>query len=340
LHYYRHAGLKAWIDDVMLRYQPRQAFVFSSAMADFVMAAPYGSVRRVVDFVDVDSDKWRQYAATKRWPTNWVYRRESAKLLTYDRSVAAAFDASVFVSAHEADLFREIAPESAHKVFDVANGVDFAYFSPDWPYQDPYGGDDRVLAFTGAMDYWPNVDAVRWFAIDLLPRVRERVPAARFAIVGANPTAEVRRLARLPGVTVTGRVPDVRPYLAHAAAVVAPLRISRGVQNKVLEAMAMAKAVIASQQALEGIAVEPGRDVLLADDGQSFALETIAALTAAHPEAIGRRARARVVDGYGWATNLARLDEILQGPPSGRRYAKAGNEIASLVGPQPEGRTR
>ncbi len=288
--------------------------------------------RRIIDFVDIDSDKWRQYATTRSWPTSWVYRRESRKLLDFERRVATAFDVSLFVSANEAALFRTKAPESAHKIFHVGNGVDHEYFSPERRYQDPFGGQADVLVFTGAMDYWPNVDAMCWFANDALPRIRDKVPAARLVIVGSNPSSAVRRLARLPGVTVTGRVADVRPYLVHAGAVVAPLRVSRGVQNKVLEAMAMARSVIATPCALEGIAAEPGHDVVMATADESFAVETVEILLGNKPRAIGTNARARVLDDYRWPASLARLEALIEGDVADKDSARSGSAQLHAVG--------
>jgi glycosyltransferase involved in cell wall biosynthesis len=162
------------------------------------------------------------------------------------------------------------------------------------------------------MDYWPNVDAVLHFADDVLPRVRAAVPDVQFCVVGANPVPEVRALAERPGITVTGRVPDVRPYVTHATVCVAPLRIARGLQNKVLEAMACARPVVVSPQALEGIDCTPGRDLLLAGEPTAFATACVELLQdPARAGAMGAAARALVVDRYSWASKMARLDETI-----------------------------
>ncbi|MBW8897819.1 MAG: TIGR03087 family PEP-CTERM/XrtA system glycosyltransferase, partial [Massilia sp.] len=256
LEYYRDPSLARWVDETVAKHNIERVLVFSGAMAQY--ADPYRSARRVVDFCDVDSDKWRQYADQKSWPMNWLYRYEARQLLAYERRVARDYDASLFVSAPEADLFRQLAPESTAKIGHFSNGVDTDYFSPDQPHADPYPAGERALVFTGAMDYWPNVDAVQWFAADIFPALRERFAGLKFYIVGSRPAPAVQELARLPGVVVTGTVPDVRPYIAHAAVSVAPLRIARGIQNKVLEAMAMATPVVVSPQALEGIDAVPG----------------------------------------------------------------------------------
>ncbi len=168
------------------------------------------------------------------------------------------------------------------------------------------------MTFTGTMGYRPNVDAVCWFAHEVLPLLRARHPALRFAVVGADPAPAVRRLASLPGVVVTGRVPDTRPWMAQADVVVAPLRIARGVQNKVLEAMSMARPVLATPAAFEGVRAEPGRDLLLAADAPAFAREALAVLSGAHP-GLGERARAAVERGHAWSRTLAALDPLMCG---------------------------
>ncbi|MEM7226385.1 MAG: TIGR03087 family PEP-CTERM/XrtA system glycosyltransferase [Pseudomonadota bacterium] len=312
LRYYRDKGLQDWVDGLLTKGEIDNILVFSSAMAQFVMGPAAAGLRRTMDFVDIDSDKWRQYAETRRWPASWIYRRESELLLAYERKVAAAFDASLFVSAAEAQSFRQLDQQSQAKVFHINNGVDHNYFSPEQDFECPYQENLSVIVFTGAMDYWPNEDAVTWFSKEILPRIRKSVPDAQFYIVGARPSAGVQGLADLPGVSVTGRVADVRPYLAHAAAVVAPLRVSRGVQNKVLEGMAMAKAVVSTPQALEGISVDE-QDVMIASDSTEFADHTISLLKANDRAAMGRRARQQVVEQYDWAKSLARLDDLLWG---------------------------
>ncbi|MDP1605282.1 MAG: TIGR03087 family PEP-CTERM/XrtA system glycosyltransferase [Rhodocyclaceae bacterium] len=207
------------------------AVIFSSVMADYL--PDMARLPTLVDFVDMDSAKWRQYATMHRWPLSWLYRREGERLLSFERDVAARARHAFFVTEAECDLFRSAAPECAGRVDAMCNGVDAEFFSPDHALASPYRDDEIPIVFTGATDYWPNVDAVVWFAGEVLPRLRARHPAVRFYIVGRSPDPAVQALAS-EGIVVTGTVDDVRPYLAHAAVVVAPLRIARGIQNKVL----------------------------------------------------------------------------------------------------------
>ena len=310
LDYYRDHGLKTWVDNTMRTQKIHRILVFSSAMAQY--AQPYPAARRVVDFCDIDSDKWRQYAEKKTVPMSWLYGHEARQLLRYERQVAQECDAALFVSQPEAELFRRLAPESAAKTGFFNNGVDTGYFSPQPAQPNPYPAATRAIVFTGAMDYWPNIDAVQWFADEVFPAIRARQPAARFIIVGARPAPQVQALAEIDGIEVTGTVPDVRPYLAHAAMSVAPLRIARGIQNKVLEAMAMAQVVVVSPQALEGIEATIGRDLLLARDAEEF-IATITAQLAAPDLQMGPAARNRVEQRYGWSANLACIDALLDG---------------------------
>jgi sugar transferase (PEP-CTERM/EpsH1 system associated) len=313
LPYYRHAGLARWVEDTVAEEGIRKAVAFSSAMAQFV---PTGMAVRVMDMVDVDSDKWAQYAPTKPWPLSWLYRREAQRLGEWEARVACEFDATLLVSEAEARHLRQRAPAAADKIGWFENGVDAAYFRPDPARPSPYAAGSIPIAFTGAMDYWPNVDAVTWFAREIFPIVREALPKAEFAIVGSRPAAEVAALAAQPGIRVTGRVDDVRPYVQHAACAVAPLRLARGVQNKVLEAMAMARPVVASPQAAEGLSAQPGEDFLVAGHAADFAAQVVAACRGGFPR-MGDKAREKILLAYDWQTNLSRILPYLEESPSG-----------------------
>jgi len=310
LPYFRHRQLQRWVDDVLRNHAIEQALVFSAPMAQYLRPAG-ARLRQLIDFVDVDSEKWLQYSSVVRWPLSLLYRREAQRLLAYERAICRDSAAVTFVSAAEAALFGRRAPEAGHKLAHFNNGVDADYFSPLAWHPTPYGDGCTALVFTGAMDYRPNSDAVHWFASCVLPLLRRRFPELLFYIVGARPDARVRSLASRPGVVITGTVPDVRPYLQHAVMVVAPLRIARGVQNKVLEAMAMQKLVVASPQALEGISAVPALEVLVADGADAFVQQISAQLRGKANRSIGQAARQRVLRDYNWDHNLGRLGSML-----------------------------
>lgn len=315
LPYYADPALRHWVARTCVRHQIRHALVYSSAMAQFLPADGKVFQRKVMDFVDVDSDKWQQYALGRSWPLSWLYRREARCLLASERTLAENFDAALFVSSAEAALFRQLSPETAHKTGFYNNGVDCHYFDPHAPEVElpsPYPARCQALVFTGAMDYWPNVDAVTWFAQEVMPALRQAYPALEFYIVGSRPAVGVQRLARLPGITVTGRVPDVRPWLRHALAAVAPMRIARGVQNKVLEAMAMARPVLVSRKGLEGIDATPTEHLLLADNAEDY-LQGVRELLAGGHAGIGERARDCVQQRFDWDRNLAQVVALLHG---------------------------
>lgn len=319
LGYFHDARLRRWVDATLARHDIQHIFVYSSAVAHYAMRAT--APVRVLDMVDVDSSKWTAYAATARWPARALYAREGRTLLAFERRAVQAFSYSIFVNEAEWRHFVDLAPEARDRTGWVENGVDVAYFSPDVGFADPFleiqaatnqgGGteDGPRLVFTGRMDYRPNIDAVTWFAHAVMPALRAQVPTARFAIVGAAPTPEVCRLAELPGVVVTGRVVDTRPWLAHASIVVAPLMIGRGTQNKVLEGMAMARPVIATPEAFEGVQARPERDILLASGVE----ETIAKITevlSGHAPGLGAAARRAVQVRHDWSATLAKLDDL------------------------------
>jgi sugar transferase (PEP-CTERM/EpsH1 system associated) len=309
--FYANHKFRDWVGHILASQPISAVFLYSSAMGQFVPEGLAKAMPVIMDFVDVDSDKWAQYAVTSTWPMRWVYARESRTLIAYERKIARMATAGLFVSGHEAELFKSLAPDVANKIFPLSNGVDYQYFSPDQAFPSPYSSPGAKLVFTGAMDYWANGDAVKWFAEDILPKIRIERPEVEFFIVGGKPSREVSALAALPGVTVTGRVADVRPYILHGDVVVCPLRIARGIQNKVLEGMAMGRPVVATSAAFEGIDAEPGREISIADDPQDFAGKVLALLDGKAALKMGKLARARIVKSYGWEGNLAALDQLM-----------------------------
>jgi sugar transferase (PEP-CTERM/EpsH1 system associated) len=261
-------------------------YVFSGQMAQYRTPG-----RLIMDFVDLDSAKFAAYGAGSRGPVAWMHAREARLLGAFERRVAARADASLFVSAAEAALL----PGG----IAVENGIDTDHFDPA---AVPFRPERALIVFTGQMDYRPNIDAVRWFVAEVMPRLPDD---ARFAIVGRAPTEAVRRLAS-ERIEVTGEVADVRPWLARAGLVVAPLLLARGVQNKVLEAMAMARPVVATPAAAEGI--DHAGILRIADGAEEFTsgINALLADPRSSPEA-----RARVRQRYGWDARLEMLDALV-----------------------------
>jgi sugar transferase (PEP-CTERM/EpsH1 system associated) len=221
--------------------------VSSSSMVQYLRINELSSVPKVVDFIDVDSQKWLDYAQACSGPRAWFYRTEARRLQRLERDAAACVRAALLVSEAESNLFRLTC--DAPNVRTVSIGIDLAKFHA----VDGAVDSDRTCVFVGALDYRPNVDGVTWFCREAWPEIYRQRSAARLLLVGRQPVAAVSRLAGIAGVEVIGQVPDVRPYLAEAGVVVVPLRLARGIQTKVLEALAMSKATVASPQSLAGL---------------------------------------------------------------------------------------
>lgn len=315
--YFYHRNVQETVDQWMKETNYDGVFGFSSSVAEYLFRgkekdhkgdAPWA----VMDFCDVDSDKWRQYAQKSPFPMNLLYRMEHRRMTAYERRVNRYFDRSVFVSRPEARLFKEIHPR-ATGVSVVTNGVDHHFFCPEAAAK-PVNTDGPMLMFAGAMDYHANVDGVRWFASDILPDIRKSFPEAHFYIVGNNPHAAVRELAADAAMTVTGYVEDIRSYHLAAEVFVVPLRIARGVQNKVLEAMAMGKAVVTTSMAIQGIHPRPEECLMVADAAQEFAASVTQLLGDADlRNELGRKARDFIERHYQWDACMKDLESVLMG---------------------------
>lgn len=280
----------------------------SAAMAEYVRGKV--GVPRVMDFVDLDSEKWRTYAGIRPLPWSRLFELEAKRLARYEDDVAREFEHSVFVSRVEAALLERRVPDARISV--IANGVDLEHFAPGATRTAEEKSD--AVVFTGVMDYFPNVDAMVYYCETVHPRVRREQPTAEVWIVGRNPSREVARLARIPGVTVTGEVPDTRPWLNRAKLAIAPFRVARGVQNKVLEALAMALPVVGTSLAFQGIQALPGEGVEIADDAESFASAVVRLLRDDRArEAAGSLARAFAERSLPWQTGAAALEHLLEG---------------------------
>lgn len=335
LPYFYSGKLQRSIDAWASQLQFDAVVCFSGPMAEYVFrsdALGRQGAKRIMDFCDVDSDKWGQYAVDAKFPMNIVYGLEQKRLLAYEARVNQAFDHSVFVTENEARLFRDLVP-AARNLQVVGNGVDFDYFDPGprrgeaclaqvaTPDNARQGNacvafttDDSAtdLVFTGAMDYHANVDAVVWFSHEILPLIREAGIDADFCIVGGKPTPEVQALGQIAGVQVTGFVDDIRPWYKRAAVSVIPLRLARGVQNKVLEAMAMGRPVVTTRKVAEGVGAKDGDHLLVADGHKAFAGAVIDLYQ--DPPArrqLGEAARRFVVENFDWQRNMEKLEKLI-----------------------------
>ncbi len=277
--------------------------VHSSSMAPYVMHDPHTA--KILDLCDVDSQKWLAYARFKPFPVSWGYTLEGRKLRRAEARLAAAFNVSTCATRGELQTLASFAASGQLDWF--ANGVDGEYFRPA-----AVPCDADTICFVGRMDYYPNQQAMLEFCRDVLPLIRAARPATRLTIVGAAPPRAIRHLAALPGVTVTGTVPDVRPHLGGAALSVAPLRIARGTQNKILESMAMAVPVVSSALAARGVDAVPGEHLLTAERPREYADAILRLLgDRLYRDRIARAGRARVESHHDWTGSMHRLDGII-----------------------------
>ncbi len=285
--------------------------VFSCNVAQY--AEHFAGVPRIMQFHDLDSLKWAQYAERSNIFLRWIYRTEARRLLAYERSIARRFSHALVCTAAERRDFERLFPGSAVSL--VGNGVDLDYFRSSGIEKRP-----GSIVFTGVMDYFPNADAVIWFCDEILPLVQAQIPEANLTICGNRPTAPVWRLAQRRGVSVTGWVPDTRPYLDAAEVFVAPLRVARGVQNKLLEALAMGLPCVASGAAWRGTVVPQGDGVLVTDDAADFAELVVRLLREpALRTEMAVKARAAVAANYRWEDQLAALDRVIAAVTTGPR---------------------
>ncbi|HEX7854017.1 MAG TPA: TIGR03087 family PEP-CTERM/XrtA system glycosyltransferase [Sphingobium sp.] len=313
---FRDKALQDYVDRIVATRPLAAVFVYSGNMAVYVPPLPDGT-RFVMDFCDADSVKFAAYGARGSGPLAWINRREGRLLGALEANVSRRADASLIISRAEAGVFAALPGADMSRMTVIGNGVDLDVFDPVRGYPIPEAlqalPGPRIL-FTGQMDYRPNIEAVTDFADGAMPIIRQRFPDAQFLIVGRNPAEAVRALGQRSGIVVTGEVPDTRGWLMAADVVVAPLRHARGIQNKVLEAMAMARPVVASTAAAEGLDVEPGQELLVAADAAEEARQVIAILSdPARAYQLGLAARRRVEERYSWDAALAPLAGLVLG---------------------------
>lgn len=313
---FRNRLLQDYVNRIIATRPLSAIFVYSGNMATYVPSLASGT-RFIMDFCDVDSAKFAAYGRDGRGTMAWINRREGKLLGQLEADTSKRADASLIISDAEAEVFACVPSADTTRLTVIGNGVDLDSFNPDSRFDRPEplrGLTGPMIVFTGQMDYRPNIEAVTDFARVAMPIIRRSHPDTRFLIVGRNPTDAVRGLESEPGVHVTGEVPDTRAYLAAADVVVAPLRLARGIQNKVLEAMAMARPVVLSSAAAEGIDAEHGRDFLVAKDAAEEARQVISLLSdPVRARELGKAARRRVEERYSWDAALAPLEKLVFG---------------------------
>lgn len=307
--WYRMRQMRAWVDDIADRHELTAAVAFSSGMAQFLPDSKKCAIR-IMDFVDLDSAKWEQLAGSHSWPKRYVFAREARLVAREEIDIANSVNYSTFVSPEEAELLRNKVRDKSG-VVAVRNGIDCEYFDPAIELPSPFKDDELPLVFTGAMDYWANAEAACWFVDSVMPYLRKKADGATFYIVGGNPTRAVRKLENEVDVVVTGRVPDVRPYLRYARVIVAPLKLARGVQNKVLEAMALARPLVATSAAIEGIGDPGDAGLIIADSEVEFADACARGLRLEGQDSSRPELRAYVLAKFSWQQNLKPMMQLI-----------------------------
>lgn len=308
LPYFYSRRLAAAVNSALRTEKYDRIFVYSSAMVQYVRDV---TTPVITDFVDVDSDKWRQYAGFASFPSSLIYRREAVRLAVFERSVCRMSAASIVATEREADLLTQVCGTAPVHV--VPNGIGEApALAPD---RAANAGVPPTVVFTGDMAYFPNAHAVDYFARSVLPEVRKQAADTRFLIVGRNPGRTVRALALLPGVEVTGTVPDVAVYLAQARVSVAPFLITAGIPNKILEAMNHGLPVVATSRAVQGLTSDAASAVVKADNPADMA--SVIASLLRNPEMsqrIGSEGRRVVTAAYNWKRSLEKFLNIIEQP--------------------------
>lgn len=302
--YFYSPQLARRIDALIARERFDLVFVHCSSVAPYV--EHIRDTPKILDFGDMDSQKWLEYSRFKPFPLSLGYRLEGAKMEHAEKRLARRFDLCTATTRAEWQTLESYGTGVATDWFP--NGVDSDYFAPE-------GGayDAETIAFVGRMDYYPNQECMFDFCSRTLPRLRARRPSLKLLIVGADPSPRVRRLEQLPGVTVTGSVADVRPYLRRSALMVAPLNIARGTQNKILEAMASGVPVVTSRVAAGGVDASDPDHFLTASTPEEYAAAVLRILEdPAERQRLSRAGRARMLSHHAWDKSMQRLDGIIE----------------------------
>ncbi len=290
------------VNQFILQNKYAFVFCFSSQVAQYVSDK---KIQKIMDFCDVDSDKWIQYSLNKIFPLSILYRLEGSRLSRKEKEIAHDFSLSLLSTRRELQLFQKKITNANLKI--LANGVDSNYFKLN------HSEKERALVFVGAMDYYANIDAVIWFIEKVFRRLNQRDNHIKFYIVGSNPSQKIRNFSgEFSNVIVTGYVEDVRPYLAKSKIAVIPLRIARGIQNKVLEAMSMELPVIISQKIYASLQNPVPQNVLIFKDEYHF-VDLILSLINddARIKETGKRLREYVLQYYNWNKIFSDFEHIL-----------------------------
>lgn len=322
---FRSRALAEYVARLLATRPIAAIYVFSGQMGQYVPKCFSGRV--IADLVDVDSAKFEAYAARRGAVAGWIEAREGRLLRIEEARLAVRADVTLLISSAEAELFASRLPAVLRDRTDVrvlGNGIDSVGFDPALVEPEP-----RMLRlagprliFTGQMDYKPNVNAARRVIDRILPLIRAERPDATFHVVGRNPAGELTARDGAGGSHVWGRVDDIRSWLAAADCALIPLEIGRGVQNKVLEAMAMALPVVLTREAATGIAARGGEQFAVADGDAALASAVLALLDdSARAKAMGMAARRFVVEHVGWDAALAPLAALVGGPNDSVRHA-------------------
>jgi sugar transferase (PEP-CTERM/EpsH1 system associated) len=315
LGYFYSAPLARRIREMLARERFDLIFVHCSSVAQYVEQVT--DVPKILDFGDMDSQKWLEYARYKPFPLSLGYALEGRKLEREERRLARRFDVCTATTRGEWETLERYRTAVSTDWFP--NGVDSDLFKPG---EEPY--DPDTLVFVGRMDYYPNQECMFDFCGNVLPRLQAKRPTLKLLIVGADPPPSVQKLAELPGVTVTGSVPDVRPYARSAALMVAPLNIARGTQNKILEGMAMGLPVVTSRVAAEGVDAQADAHFRVATTPDEYVSEIMRIIDdPAERDRLARAGRARMLSHHSWPASMQRLDGIVERCMSlaGRRKA-------------------
>jgi sugar transferase (PEP-CTERM/EpsH1 system associated) len=293
---------------------------FDAVVVHCAFAAQYArqvdAPLRMMDFGDLDSGKWLDYAHERRFPMSAAYWFEAKKLRRYELELARKFTVCTFTAPGELDEFRAMAPGVRSDL--IPNGVDATFFR----LRTPRAERPPVIAFLGRMDYFPNVKGAIWFANEVFPLIQKRRSDAVFRIIGSNPIGSITALTSNPGVKVTGSVPDVREFLDDVAVSVVPLTLARGTQNKMLECMAMGVPVVATPQAAKGVHAKVDRDYLVASSAEEWTAAVIRVIESAQlEEQLAASGRAQVESAHNWVASMAKLDALLFGAAVGEPIA-------------------